>query len=255
LEFLGAALGAINMLGGFHRGRAPRQKVELLVRWLTLFWLVVHFALTVVYVMPLNPMNAAMQPLLDATIGTYYSQNWRLFSPEPLARNYALLIRPLSGEQAAAASKSLPSDGWFDVTTPFWVRFQRNRFSAYDRLTRPQVNALLNWLTGGSALETWQQSCHMGDTEACAFFEEQLRLVRMQEAGLLAKAASAFCKDVAELCRGATHVALRAHEEAGVVWSQRYSAATPVIHEMDLGVYPIDTNVASPGIYRAGNHP
>ncbi len=222
------------------------------MRLLTLSWLVLHFALTVIYVMPLNPINAAMQPLLDATIGTYYSQNWRLFSPEPLARNYALLIRPLSDEQAAAASRNLPSDGWFDVTTPFWVRFQHNRFSAYDRLTRPQVNALLNWLTGGSSLEPWQQSCQMGDTQACAFFEEQLRLVRMQEAGVLARAASVFCKDVAEPCRGATHVALRAHEELGVVWSQRYNAAKPAAHDMDLGIYPIDANVAGAGIYLAG---
>lgn len=241
------------MRGGLHRAQTLRQKGKQIVRLLTLIWLVVHFALTVVYVMPLNPMNAAMQPLLDATIGTYYSQNWRLFSPEPLAQNYALLIRPLSDEQVAASKNGLPSDGWFDVTSPFWVRFQRNRFSAYDRLTRPQVNALLNWLTGGSGLEPWQQSCQLGDTKACAYFAEQLKLVRAQEALLLARAASAFCKDVAEPCRGATHVALRAHEELGVAWSQRYSAAKPATHDMEIGVYPIDANVASAGIYLAGN--
>jgi hypothetical protein len=240
---------ALKMLGG---RQALRQKGEEIVRLLTLLWLVVHFALTVVYVMPLNPMNAAVQPLLDATVGTYFSQNWKLFSPEPLAQNYALLIRPLSDEQAAASKNGLPSDGWFDVTTPFWVRFQHNRFSAYDRLTRPQVNALLNWLSGGSSLEPWQQSCQMGDTKACAYFEEQLRLVRAQEAEVLAKAASAFCKDVSEPCRGATHVALRAHEELGVAWSLRYNAAQSAAHDMELGVYPIDMNVASAGIYLTG---
>ncbi len=240
------------MLGGFHQRHALRQKGEQFVRLLTLFWLAAHFALTVVYVMPLNPMNAAMQPLLNATLGTYYSQNWRLFSPEPLARNYALLIRPLSAEQAIASKNDLPSDGWFDVTTPFWVRFQRNRFSAYDRLTRPQLNAILNWLTGGTGLEAWQQSCQMGDTKACAYFEEELRLVRVQEAQVLTRVASAFCKDVAEACRGATHVALRAREESGVAWSQRYSAARPAVHDMELGVYPIDADVAGAGIYLAG---
>jgi len=200
-------------------------------------------------------MNAAMQPLLDSTIGTYFSQNWKLFSPEPLAQNYALLVRPLSDEQATGVSKDgLPSDGWFDVTTPFWVRFQRNRYSAYDRLTRPQLNALLNWLTGGSDLEPWQQSCKMGDTKACAFFEGQLRLVRVQEAAVLARAASAFCKDVVEPCRGATHVALRAHEELGIAWSLRYSAAKPAVHDIELGIYPIDPRVASAGIYLAGKH-
>ena len=241
------------MLGGSHHRQALLQKGGQFLRLLSLLWLLVHFTLTVLYVMPLNPMNAAMQPLLDETIGTYYSQNWKLFSPEPLARNYALLVRPLSGEQVAAASKNdLPIDGWFDVTTPFWVRFQHNRFSAYDRLTRPQFNALLNWLTGGSGLDVWQQSCQMGDTKACAYFAEQLRLVRAQEAGLLARAASAFCKDVAEPCRGATHVALRAHEELGVAWSLRYNTARPATHDMELGVYPIDTSVASAGIYLAG---
>lgn len=238
------------MLARLHRGLALGKTGTNALRLLTLFWLVTHFALTVIYVMPLNPMNATMQPLLDATIGTYYSQNWRLFSPEPLARNYSLLIRPLSFEQVTAASKNgLPSDGWFNVTTPFWERFQRNRFSAYDRLTRPQVNAMINWLTGGSDLEEWQQSCQMGEKDACAYFEEQLRSVRVQEGAVLLKAASVFCKDVAEPCRGATHVALRAHEELGVAWSSRHSATRSVTHDVDLGVYAIDVNVASAGIY------
>ena len=45
----------------------------------------------------------------------------------------------------------LPKDGWFDVSTPFWYRHhchQQNRFSAYDRLIRPQAAALRLYRTG-----------------------------------------------------------------------------------------------------------
>jgi hypothetical protein len=236
-----------------HRWQPLRRTIEDAIRLLSLLWLFVHFALTVAYVMPPNPMNAAWQGFLDATVGTYYSQNWQLFSPEPLTENYALYVRPLTDAQAAGIARDgLPQYGWFDITSPLLARFQQNRFSAYDRLTRPQINAILKWLSGGANLASWQQSCQMGDSKACAFYSEQLKLIRSEEGKVMARAASAFCNDRARSCQGATQVALRAHEEMGVPWSQRYSSAKPVTHDMDLGVYPIDRSAASANIYKAG---
>lgn len=95
-------------------------------------------------------MSIAWQPFLDATIAKYFSQDWQLFSPEPLTENYALYVRPLTDSQATGVSKDgLPLGGWFDITSPLLVRYQRNRFSAYDRLGRPHINGILNWLSGG----------------------------------------------------------------------------------------------------------
>jgi hypothetical protein len=243
------------MIGDVHTIRSvplpPLQRTaENAVRLLAVVWLLFHFGLTAAYVMPPNPMSIALQPLLNATIGTYYSQNWQLFSPEPLTENYALYVRPLTDSQAAASSKDgLPLDGWFDITSPLLVRYQQNRFSAYDRLARPHINGILNWLSGGVSLAPWQQSCEMGDSKACTFYNNQLKLTRVEAGKILAKAASAFCKDMAQSCRGATHVALRAHEELPVPWSQRYTTSKPVSHDVDLGVYPIDSSVSSAGIY------
>jgi hypothetical protein len=220
------------------------------IRLLTLFWFLLHFGLTVAYVLPPNPATNGWQRLLDATIGTYYSQNWQLFSPAPLAENFALYVLPLTDAQAELAKHGLPHDGWFDITSPFWARFQQNRLGAYDRLTRPQVNGLLNWLSGGPGLSLWQRSCQLGDREACAFYEAQLRTTRAEEVKVLAKAASAFCKDVPRSCQDATQVALRAHKESGVPWSQRYAGGRPVSHDIDLGVYPIDWSVTNAHIYR-----
>jgi hypothetical protein len=82
------------MIGDGHACGASRRTAENAIRLLSILWLLLHFGLTAVYVMPTNPMNAAWRRLLDATVGTYYSQNWQLFSPEPLTENYALYILP-----------------------------------------------------------------------------------------------------------------------------------------------------------------
>jgi Family of unknown function (DUF5819) len=236
-----------------YRSQRWRRTATNAVRLLALCWFLLHFGLTAAYVLPPNPTSNGWQPLLEATIGTYYSQNWQLFAPDPLAQNYALYIRPLTDTQAAdIVSHGLPKDGWFDMTNPSLVQFQQNRFAAYDRLARLQINAILNWLSGGSNLAAWQRSCAQGDSKACAVYQNQLKVVRVDEGKLLIRVASAFCKDAPQSCYGATQVALRAHEELGVPWSKRYTAARPEAHDMDLGVYPIDWRMANAHIYTNG---
>ena len=242
--------GVVEMIGDWYPSRAVKRTTENAVRLLSMLWLLFHFGLTAAYVMPPNPMSTAWQPFLDSTIGTYFSQNWQLFSPEPLTENYALYVRPLTDSEAAANSKNgLPPDGWFDITSPLLVRYQQNRFSAYDRLARPHINGILNWLSGGVRLAPWQQSCDMGDSKACTFYNNQLKLTRAEVGKVLARAASAFCKDMTQSCRGATYIALRAHEELPVPWSQRYTTSKPVSHDVDLAVFPIDSSVSGAGIY------
>lgn len=60
----------------------------------------VHFGLTAAYNVPLNPLKIQLQQLLQATVGTFFPQNWNLFAPNPVDSDYALLARPLTpGEQ------------------------------------------------------------------------------------------------------------------------------------------------------------
>lgn len=238
------------MIGDRYPSKALKRTAQNVGRLLSVLWLLFHFGLTAAYVMPPNPMSTAWHPFLDTIIGKYFSQNWQLFSPEPLTENYALYVRPLTDPQVAASSKNgLPRDGWFDITSPLLVRYQQNRLSAYDRLARPHINGILNWLSGGVSLAPWQQSCEMGDSKACTFYNNQLKLTRAEEGKVLARAASVFCKDMAQSCRGAAYIALRAHEELPVPWSQRYTTSKLVTHDVDLGVFPIDTSVSSAGIY------
>lgn len=228
-----------------------RRWLSGLVRAAMLLWLVVHFTLTVLYVTPLNPVKMQLQPLLDATIGTYFPQNWSLFAPNPLSSDQALLVRPLTASEfAKAADEGLPPDGWYDLSTPFWARFQQNRFSAYDRLIRAQSNAIRSYLTGGPEMAPWWEACRNGDQAACDYYARGLEQSRVQAGKLLARVGSAFCKDVG--CdEGFAYVAVRVRERSSVPWSKRYTAQ-PEVRDTELGVYPVDRDVASTGLYVIG---
>ena len=97
--------------------------------------------------MPLNPIKLKLYPILNLTIGKYFSQNWNLFAPNPVGQNYSLLIQPRTSNDSTVADNV-----WYDVSQPFWDSFHRNRFSAYDRLARSQTNTLKDILSGSPGL-------------------------------------------------------------------------------------------------------
>ena len=228
--------------------RTVRAGLAFSARLVALAWLVVHFILTLAYVMPVNPVKIVLQPFLYATIGTYFSQNWSLFAPNPVSSDLVFLARPLTdAEVAAIPTHGLPTTGWYDLSTPLWERFQKNRFTAYDRLARPQGSSVRRYLSGGSELAPWWEACRKGDADACDFFDTQLTFARAQAAKLFAKIASAFCNDVQS---GASFVAVRVREKLSVPWSVRYTAQ-PQVREIDLGVYPVDKTVTGPRLYVA----
>ena len=221
------------------------------MRLAALGWLTVHFVLTLLYVMPVNPIKLALHPLLTATIGTYFPQNWNLFAPNPVSSDLTILVLPLTTAMATeAAEGSLPSNGWYDLSTPLWEHFQHNRLSAYDRLARPQASAIRMFLSGGAHLAPWAEACRKGDDEACEFFEEQFTAARARATKFLVGIASAFCNDVFPDRADLAFVALRMRERASVPWSQRHTGER-VERLLDLGVYPIGRGVVAPGLYLA----
>ncbi len=218
----------------------------------SVMWLVAHMTLTVLFVMPLNPLKNELRPILKATIGTYFYQNWSLFAPNPVSNNHALLIRPMTAEEADIAEvKGLPETGWYDVSSPLWKRFQHNRLSAYDRLSRTHSNAVRRYLNGGVELSPLRQACFKGNTEACQVFEEQVKAARGRAKTLLVRVASALSND---LCAGqsspCTYVALRIRETASVPWSERYTA-DPVTRDLEVGIFPIDKTVTPLNLFAA----
>jgi hypothetical protein len=233
------------------RSRA-RHLLGILLRGALLVWLVGHFALTAAYVAPLNPVTLALQPLLQATIGTYFEQNWGMFAPNPRSGEAVLLARPLRQDEVAALlERGLPSDGWYDLSTPLWDAFHQNPFTAYDRLTRPQSRAMLAYLNGGPELALWREACQRGDTAACGYYEQRLAQARGQAATLLEKVGAAFLRDIGPVGPAVTHIALRARELRAVPWSERYSAARET-QDIELGVYPVDPHVATARTFQRG---
>jgi hypothetical protein len=222
-----------------------RGRLALVVRVGTLIWLVGHFSLTALYVMPDNPLSESLQPLSRATIGRYFEQNWALFAPNPRESNLALLARPLTPAEVAALPESgWPGDGWYDLSTPMWERFQYNRFTPDERLTRPQAEAIVAYLRALDDLEPLKQACADGSAPACAYYEQRARSALAEPGQVLAKVASAYCQKALDGCPAASHVALRVRETRPVPWERRHEG-TPVVLEFDLDVYPVDGNVAA----------
>jgi hypothetical protein len=222
------------------------------IRGAALLWFAVHFTLTAIYVMPLTPAKMSLQSVLNVTIGSFFSQNWSLFAPNPASDNDVLLVRCIGAEEEAAiTAQGLPSDGWDDISTPLWQRLQQNRFTAYDRMARPQASLIRLHLQGPEDIEAWKTSCRNGSKEACKYVDERVKSLHDGVTKSLGKIGSAYCRE-AFPTQAFTKVALRARIIGAVPWSKRYTAK-PQVSEIDLGVVPMDPNVALTGIYRAKN--
>ncbi len=214
---------------------------------LTIFF--AYFALAMLFVLPLNPVKMELLPLLNITIGTYARQNWSLFAPNPISMDIALLTKCLKRSEVAGAlrdeARGTATSGWSDVSLPMWGAFHANRFSAYDRLTRPQSNAIRAFLGANPMLVLWRDACEKGDASACDRYEARLKDAQHESAIGLQKIGSAYCNGRATASSYAM-VALRARLSSAVPWSQRNDPSVMrKSNDFSLGVYPINRQVAS----------
>lgn len=212
----------------------------------TILFFVVHFLLTIIYVLPLNPIKVRIRPLLDQTIGTLFAQNWSLFAPNPVANDFILLLEPLKTNNP----KEIKKHGWYDLSSPFWHRFQEHRFSAYDRLARSQSNAVRTALSGDPRLIPYLKACEKGDTAACSIYSKSLAYIRQTQVDKLTKIGSAFCNDLIESNNHYRHFALRIRIVSFPPWSKRYTGKKS-IRDLDLGIHPIDRKIAPFGIFKS----
>lgn len=191
-------------------------------RVLTVLWLVVHFTLTLIYVLPTTPIQRILEPFLDATIGRYFDQGWNLFGPDPIDTDYTLLVRPLTNQEVKIAlqKKGLPNDGWYDLSSPVWKKLQSNRFAAYVRFSD-------------------------GITNATSSYDENSD---NESRTLLIKFASAFCKDIGK--SNASYVALVIRERHSVPWPDGKAPKPPVIKTKLVGTYRIDKSVENIHLYQ-----
>ena len=97
-----------------HTLKRTKYYVGIFVRCATLLCLLLHFTLTTLYVGPLNPIKMKMQPILNATIGTYFPQDWTFFAPDPVDVNFYVLVQPLT-QKNAMAKNGIRQDGWCNL--------------------------------------------------------------------------------------------------------------------------------------------
>ncbi len=219
-----------------------------LVRVLSVLAVGAHFTLTFAFVTPTNPLKESLQPVLDATIGTYFPQNWNLFAPSPRSGEMKLLARPLTAEEREAIpTAGLPADGWYDVSTPLFRAFAENRLAVYERVSRPTLHTMEDFLYAPSGMPP-PEVCQR-DPGFCARQERRIQAGRDTNQFLLTRIGSAFYKDIARPDDQATHIALRIRDVQTVLWPDRYTVE-PSGRDLEVGVFPIDPNATPLGLFR-----
>lgn len=167
------------------RSRAARHVVYSV----SLAALVAHFALTLLYVMPPNPIKTRTS-LHTRYIDRYFFQEWALFAPQPISVDIAVLVR-CNGPRA--------STPFVNLAAKFWEQKRRRPFSPYLRLGRSidgQAYALLTTRREERPLVAF--CLRQPDHPICPGIEKAREFAKdANRAGLL-RVASAFCADASD---------------------------------------------------------
>lgn len=119
--------------------RSRRERIVLsLVAALLLGVLGVHFACTLLYLTPPNPIRLALHGPLMRYMHPYFYQSWRLFAPDPGGTDSLLLVKCRVREGGATVESE-----WFDITTPLHEHRYQHRLSPALLLARAQEPRLL----------------------------------------------------------------------------------------------------------------
>lgn len=105
-------------------------------------WVCIHFVMTALYVMPLNPIKMLASPVVTAYIQPLFTQNWHLFAPDPIDESRILTVACKAKDSLGANSATPKESEWHDASTLLRKQFQRNRISAAERLNRVQSTSI-----------------------------------------------------------------------------------------------------------------
>jgi hypothetical protein len=101
-------------------------------------FLLAHVGITLLYLLPPNPIKLRLAPLLARVMHPFFAQDWRLFAPEPISDTRRLWLSCRLRQSDGATLET----AWVDVTSPWWQAQTHNRFSPAAWLSRPQAYAL-----------------------------------------------------------------------------------------------------------------
>ena len=215
------------------------------IKVLSAVWFVFHFGLTLLYLMPVNPMTLPIRPQVSAMMGAMFYQNWGLFAPNPINTNDVVLVKPLRGVADAARSAG---DGWYDLSTPLWRGFQQNRFGAYERLSRPIANAVRTLSASEGVDLASARACSKGDSLSCKGLTESAKTDQTRGKMLLGRIGSSFVNGMPD-GEAYSHVAVRVRFQKVPAWSQRFAKVAPAAVDIDVGVFPVDRKIVPSGLY------
>ncbi|SDC07701.1 DUF5819 family protein [Shouchella lonarensis] len=96
-----------------------------------------HFANTILFNSPLNPVKAKYSQHVFQYMDPLFMQNWRLFAPNPATNNNDFYVRAKlkDGDEVQVTD-------WIDLTSHMIERNQANRFTPYNRIVRIQRGAV-----------------------------------------------------------------------------------------------------------------
>lgn len=101
------------------------EKITAFTLYLLLF---IHFSLVGLTLLPSNPISHVFKLQIRGYVDPFFTQNWNLFAPNPIASNQTLLIKFTSYSQGDSISSK-----WLDIkevvhknrTRSFWSPLQR----------------------------------------------------------------------------------------------------------------------------------
>jgi len=100
--------------------------------------LFLHFAITCVYLTPLNPIKIELLPYLSQYMHPFFQQRWDMFAPNPLVDTRMLLIScRIQNERG-----ELEERPWSNMTAPLRAQKERYRLTPADRIDRAQMAAI-----------------------------------------------------------------------------------------------------------------
>lgn len=100
--------------------------------------LVLHFAVTCLYLSPLNPIKIALLEYVSEYMQPFFQQRWDLFAPNPLVDTRMLLIScRIKNERG-----ELEERPWSNMSAPFRAQKQRYRLTPADRIDRAHMASI-----------------------------------------------------------------------------------------------------------------
>ncbi|WP_437586174.1 DUF5819 family protein [Sorangium sp. So ce1000] len=96
-----------------------------------------HFAMTLSYLTPQNPLQLRFARLISGYMNPLFQQNWHLFAPDPISDTRLLMVACRLREPDGSTTET----GWTDITTPYWEGHLENRLGPATRLGRSVTGA------------------------------------------------------------------------------------------------------------------